>query len=354
MKKSELLLCHEDEAYALRLSQYLRGEAWQVQIFTRPEPLREKLEEMEETGHARPALLLITPALLLEMARFPSFCEPVLLSNEKEEGAEGLPVIYQYQKAADIARQLEKIAGEGGYGNMRAPREGSQAMREAEVIGVYSPVGRSGKTILALSMGQIAAEKRKTLYLNLEDYHGFARLAGRGGGMDLSDLIYRMRQNGGSIAPDLGGALRSFGKLDYIQPAASACDIRDVRIGEWKELVKQIALEGGYEVIILDMGTQIEEVKELLALCRIIYVPTVDDPWAAAKLAQMLEELEMTGWQTLKERMQPVRVPAPGREDADAFPEGLLQTKAGSYARMLLSARKPGSGYGSYTDSVLY
>ena len=347
MRRTELLICHEDAAYAARLSGYLQAGAFDginVQVFTAPDPLQDYLKKMEDARHTEDVFVLISPALLVEIMQLPAYCTPVLLSPEREDGPDDLPVICQFQRAPDLQQAILEIVQKGRGGNGlqgdAALQAENKVMREAEVIGVYSPVGRSGKTILALSLGQIIAEQKKTLYVNLEDYHGFAQLVHRGGGMDLADLIYRMRQSSGSMAASLGGVVRSFGSLDYIQPPASACDIRDVGIGEWKELVKRLALEGEYETIILDMGTQIEEVNQLLSLCSVIYVPVLSDPWSGAKLAQMRDELEMTGWGFLKERMQPVSVPAPGPVSQGGYPENLLQTKAGAYARGLWNTRK--------------
>ena len=40
------------------------------------------------------------------------------------------------------------------------------------IIGIYSPVNRCLKTSFALTMGQLMARDRKTLYVNLEDCSG--------------------------------------------------------------------------------------------------------------------------------------------------------------------------------------
>ena len=51
-------------------------------------------------------------------------------------------------------------------------------------IAVYSPVGRTGKTGFALALGKEIAKKRRTLYLNLEEYSGFAGIVSCGWGLD--------------------------------------------------------------------------------------------------------------------------------------------------------------------------
>ena len=58
------------------------------------------------------------------------------------------------------------------------------------IIGVYSPVGRCGKTSLALAMGQLLAREEKLLFITLDTFTGFSGLLDEQWKRDLSDLIY--------------------------------------------------------------------------------------------------------------------------------------------------------------------
>lgn len=62
------------------------------------------------------------------------------------------------------------------YAVEAVPAPAAMLKKKVEIIGIYSPVGRSLKTSLALTYGQIRAREHKVLYLNLEEYAGFETL----------------------------------------------------------------------------------------------------------------------------------------------------------------------------------
>lgn len=63
------------------------------------------------------------------------------------------------------------------------------------IIGVYSPIGRCGKTCLALAIGQILAKEEKVLFVTLDTFTGFTGLLNERWKRDLSDLIYYYKQD---------------------------------------------------------------------------------------------------------------------------------------------------------------
>ena len=75
---------------------------------------------------------------------------------------------------------------------------------EVEVIGIYSPVKRTGKTSFALTLGQLLAGMKAVLYLNLEDYAGFEELMGKQFSGDISDLMYFSGSGKGNLISKLG------------------------------------------------------------------------------------------------------------------------------------------------------
>ena len=47
---------------------------------------------------------------------------------------------------------------------------------DVEVIGVYSPIGRSGKTTFAITLGQVLAKEKETLYINMEEFSALSKI----------------------------------------------------------------------------------------------------------------------------------------------------------------------------------
>lgn len=124
-----------------------------------------------------------------------------------------------------------------------------------EVIGVYSPVGRTMKTTFALTLGQILAKKRACLYLNLEAYSGFEYLMERKFEQTLGDLLYYLRLGSDQLVTKMGSMVQSINNLDYLPPVLSMEDIQSTTAEEWIRLLQQIIDYSNYDVIILDLGT---------------------------------------------------------------------------------------------------
>lgn len=66
---------------------------------------------------------------------------------------------------------------------------------EGQLIGVYSPVHRIGKTKFALELGRELSKEGPVLYLNLEEYSGTSHYFPEETEHNLTDLLYYLRQD---------------------------------------------------------------------------------------------------------------------------------------------------------------
>lgn len=174
--------------------------------------------------------------------------------------------------------------------------------RQIRIIGVFSPVHRSGKTGYALQTGQELAVSENVLYLNLEIYGGV------GGhfpeeGHTLADALYYARQESGGLGMRLASLVKHMGTMDYLLPVRVSEDIKAVTLEEWTGLLHQIAKQSIYDVLILDIDEGLRDVYGILRMCTEIHVPTAKDAAAKAKLLQMDEELRLLGYDDVKKKM---------------------------------------------------
>lgn len=175
------------------------------------------------------------------------------------------------------------------------------------------------------------------LYLNLEEYSGFEDLFDLHYRTDITDLIYFARQKEGSLIYKLNSVIQSFHSLQYIPPALFSADLRDVSGEEWLAFLKEIMTYCEYDVIILDIGSQVDELFQLLQKCEKIYMPIAQDAAAKAKLAQYDRLLGMLDLRDLSEKTNRITLPAVRvrKEDGDVTQQ-LVWGDMGKFVRRLL------------------
>ena len=331
MKKSIFAVCDLDSSYACNLMDYLnekRSTPFEVQAFTNVESLKEFASEQEIE-----ILLISTRAMCNEIRELPISRVVILSEGEQfQETDLEYPVVYKYQSSDQlISEVMEYYAGTNPSTCLLTTTV------KTKLIGVYSPVGRSGKTSFALALGEILAETKQVLYLNLEEYSGFEDLFDLHYRTDITDLIYFARQKEGSLIYKLNSVIQSFHSLQYIPPALFSADLRDVSGEEWLAFLKEIMTYCEYDVIILDIGSQVDELFQLLQKCEKIYMPIAQDAAAKAKLAQYDRLLGMLDLRDLSEKTNRITLPAVRvrKEDGDVTQQ-LVWGDMGKFVRRLL------------------
>lgn len=252
---------------------------------------------------------------------------------KKEE--DGLPSVYKYQASDHVLREVMAC-----YDIRAEPALFSVVGAQSTVIGVYSPVGRCGKTSFCLTMGQVMAREQKVLLLSLEEYSAYSRLMKVKYGGSLSDLLYYFRQ-GEYSRLRLSSVLYNWNGLDYVPPVTYAEDLKEVAGDEVAGLVNRIAEEGAYDTILLDLGHFGKGVEAVLELCRVIYTPVKEDVISAVKVEEWRAYLEKSDRSHLWDRVQPLKLPGQrGVVPAEHYLEQMLWGEMGDFVRSLLGGKK--------------
>lgn len=171
-----------------------------------------------------------------------------------------------------------------------------------ELIGVYSPVHRIGKTRFAMELGREMAKKEPVLYLNLEEYAGGSYYFPDQTGQTLADLLYYSRQEKGNLGLRISTMAGQDEALDYILPIACVQDLQGVSGEEWLRLFEQIRENCIYQKVILDLGDSVNGLFQILEECHTVYTPYIEDEVARAKLNQYAENLRRTGREKVLEK----------------------------------------------------
>ena len=151
-----------------------------------------------------------------------------------------------------------------------------------------------------------------------------------------------MRQEDENIILKLSQIIQKTGRLDYIPPAHSPEDLRNVKASEWNELLSALIEKSSYEVIILDIGDGLGMLRDFLSECDVIYMPTKENAFAKAKIQAFDEWLELWDSAAVKSRIRRlVLSPADLPSSRDRYVEQLVWTQLGETARELLKQDLP-------------
>ncbi len=269
--KGVLAICDPEKEYARNLMVYLNGKK-SFPLKTAAFSSRENLEEYLSGRHAD--IILINEALMKENDNGFRDSHTLILSEDLSGPPCAYDRIFKYQSADAILNEVMSC-----YDAQRLA-EGEAELKKNLVIGVFSPVPDIRKNIIALAIAMICSEQKNVLYLN----HGTFAPEDNNEEAGLSDLIYYLRRNKERITDKLQALALPFRDVDIILPASSIGDIQGVRIHEWKQLYKEILKKSRYDCLVLDMGSEVAGITELLSGCDRVFLPDFADPWNARAL----------------------------------------------------------------------
>ncbi len=325
-------VCDLEVEYAYHFMEYLNRKKtlpFEIRVFTS----REKLCEFARDH--RIELLLISDTAMCREVEEQEIGQILILSGGvRDDKLKQYPSIYKYQSSAQVMREVMARYGEE-HGTDPVPVQ--VVKKETEIIGIYSPVGRSMKTTFALTLGQILAKNKAVLYLNLEEYSGFEYLFEHVYEETLSDLLYYLRQGNPNFIIKLNSMIRTISNLDYLPPASSPADIQCTSYEEWVRLLQEIVDTSNYEAVILDIGDGVPQLFRLLDQCTRIYMPVRNDPMSQAKIQQFENLLRMSQGEAVLEKIQKIRLPYHRTtRKGQGYLDDLVWSELGDYVRELL------------------
>lgn len=336
--KKIMAVYDEDPFYAERLSDYVNRKdkgIFKAQAFTS----KERLEEFAK-GNDVDVLLTGVPAGTLEISGLQAAQKIHLTEERGGECSRELREereIYKYQSGDDIIREVMAAYCEQPGVSAVLP---GLASKEKRIIGVYSPVGRCGKTSLSLSIGQVLAKEEKVLFITLDTFSGFSHILDEQWKRDMSDLLYYYKQ-GRFHGLRLNSVIYYLGDMAWIPPLRYPDDYSLVTAEEMADFLVQILNESAYETIVLDIGNYDRQVLPILEKCRVVYMPIKEDVISLAKLKEFEAYTDRFGSKGLKDKFHKIHVPLmTGTKRMEHFPQELLWGDMGDFVRGLLKGQR--------------
>ncbi len=294
MKQIRIAVADED-TYSLRqLTNYLvkNTQAFEVYSFAKKESFVRFLQEEQMD------ILLLTEEMRSEATDAAQAVVKCLLCEEKNDDVTGYEVIRKYQKTAALVGDIMLLySKQSGKADVLARGE-----RKTQLIGVYSPVGGSGKTAIALLLAQqLVRDRKKVFYQNWEGIDSTQGVLAPEAQVCLSDLLVSIRagEHGVGVAVLSKMCTPVHSGFSYINPRESSLELSEVSLTEQTALIREIVQLGQFDYVLLDFDSEMNESKlALLALCDRIVVPFLPDPVSLNKFLRFLQEM------TLREQLR--------------------------------------------------
>lgn len=329
MSKVKFVVCDREESYVERLVEYFKKKQripFEILAFTDREVFWSFVQKNEVE-------FLLVEREMADKERLKNVkgCVVILSGNIVESEWLHYPVICKYQSCDEIFGEIMKIYSEWEEGREKKEKPMHLLKQGTKLFAVYSPVGRCGKTGFALTLGQILAEERPTLYLNLEPVAVFDWEMKTGEEANISDLIYFFRQDRQKFLYQLGSITKKIRKLDYIPPGIG-WDLGRVKTEEWIQLTQQIFQYTTYEMIVLDLDETVGDLPLFLNFCHQIYMPILEDEIAKRKVIQYEELIQRSRNTEIFDKTKKIVVPFFN----ELAPEQLFFGKMGQFVREVL------------------
>ena len=205
----------------------------------------------------------------------------ILVEEESKEHNE----IYKYTSVTDI---YDYVVRNLKAGTMDLVEES----KSSKCILIYSPVGGSGKTTLAMGIsGIISNYKKKVLYISTESIQSFGHL------IDSTDYLPRSFKrsliNKDFHIVDKMMNLVKIREFDYLPPINQATSIEGIGLNQYNYLINKLKELNIYDYIIIDSTSELDTEKSaLMGIADKVVIVTNQNRMAVSKIDILLENID--------------------------------------------------------------
>lgn len=224
---------------------------------------------------------------------------PIMHICEDREKAYKDDYIYKYQDAREIAEKIKKYAG----------KLVCVTTAQCVIYGVYSPIGRCGKTQLAKGICDYYGD---SVYVGLEEFSP----ENQGNQEFISDFVYYLSINASEIVSLVDRVVSSERGVKYIYGRSTYLDLRQVSLDNIKWFTKTFH-DSGYKRIVFDVGqASLSDINILGAFDRII-VPVLEDEISVGKIETFKELIKNLEVNNIVSKIKYVKIPYDNWENSN-------------------------------------
>jgi len=251
-------LAGSESGFLHRLMDYVnsKGEA-EAFLCTREDRLREEIRRKE-------------PSVMFCMEEFAKNMDLSVQRIDFVVEADRKNGIYQYQPAGALYKEMRKFIWKELP--MRVLSD-----EEAQILAVYSPLGRSGKTSFALAY----AREHSFFYIGMEEYGILTNDFCSEGG-----LLYHIKNRKSNIVSCMADMMEEWEGVKVIGSPVLFPDVRQLTGDDLAWFFNELRSQENVPSLIMDFGSSCLAHLEILDLFDQVYIPVVPGVMEECKLAQ--------------------------------------------------------------------
>lgn len=287
--KIELYICDTDEVYLEKLRIYLitRKNMFNIHTFSNTEQLK---NAVNSTKNRIDILAVSYDIYSEEINTMSAAVKVILLDSYANDLSDEYIVVNKFQKTEDIIntilRTFEKNSGQAVHDDVA---------EVTKIIGVFSPAGGSGKTLLSLLFAKALKNIGLDVFLlNMERICSIPNVSSESA--SLSNIFLGMKSKGTdmgivfneNIIKDENSGISMFAAPE------SYLEWNEIDKEQRKSVITNLYESKKFDVIIIDFESELNSEKlEMLSLCNHIAVPFTDEEHSRRKVELMKNEFNL-------------------------------------------------------------
>lgn len=314
--KIELYICDSDDVYLEKLRMYLITKKNMFNVHTFSNCIQ--LKNAAEMSKNRVDILAVSSDVYLSDIDDISSVVKIILSEGYENNIpDEYVIINKFQKTENLINNILKT-----FEKNSDQFTLNDAVLQSKIIGVYSPAGGCGKTVLSLLLSRaLKMIGSNVFYLNMERIASIT--AESENNASLSNVFFGIKSKGTDLAQLIDENIvedsRS-GIFMFARPE-SCLEWNEINEEQRKSIIMQLYGSGKFDAIVIDLDSELNNEKiEIMSLCTHILVPYTDDDNSARKIQMMKHELDLHSAKlsSIARKMKYIRNKASDNYDADA------------------------------------
>ncbi len=290
MAKLNLVIADLDERYARGLSDYIgsnHSTAFLVSCFTKSDSLTRHLKQQPPAD-----VLLISPDFYDISIKYSNIKLKVVLSTGTlSREYPDFQVISKYNTGEKLLSEVLHLYSKLNPSELRL----SPYSKNAELIGVYSTAGGTGKTTIASALSLECTELgMHSFYLNLESIQSTGMFFTLNGKRNLSYIFYYLKEKSKNLSFLMDGikSTDADNGVQYFNPPESPLEYEELDLDELEQLILGIKGMGCYDFVFIDMSNAFDMKNyKIMELCDRIVLVTLQGPIEMHKNKILYNEL---------------------------------------------------------------